>query len=195
MPNFLDAQYWTERYLHQQTGWDIGRPSDPIKQFLDQFSNKDAKILIPGAGNAHEAAYAFRTGFSQVHVLDFSPVPLEHFRGNCPEFPQNQILAMDFFDHQGQYDLILEQTFFCALDPLQRPSYVAHMHSLLKAGGKLVGVLFDREFTHQGPPFGGGVEEYLGYFSPYFSDLSMDPCYNSIPPRMGSEVFLKATKS
>jgi len=195
MPNFLDEQYWTERYLHQKTGWDIGKPSDPIKQYLDQFSNKDAKILIPGAGNAYEAAYAYRAGFTQVFVLDFSPVPLEQFRISCPEFPQDQIFTMDFFSHQGKYDLILEQTFFCAINPSMRPLYAAHMHRLLKPGGKLVGVLFDRNFSHEGPPFGGGVEEYLGYFGPYFSDLSMDPCYNSIPPRMGSEVFLKARKS
>ncbi|UJP64496.1 methyltransferase domain-containing protein [Mongoliitalea daihaiensis] len=191
MTTFLSSQYWTDRYQQQQTGWDIGSPSYPLKQYLDQIQDKSLQILIPGAGNAHEAQYAYESGFSQVHILDFSAVPLEHFKQNCPKFPTAQVFHQDFFHHQGNYDLILEQTFFCALHPEQRMEYVQKMHSLLKPSGKLVGVLFNREFEKAGPPFGGSAASYQSIFEQYFDAVSIEPCYNSIPPRTGSEVFIQ----
>lgn len=191
MTTFLSSEYWTNRYLKEQIGWDIGNPSEPLKQYLDQIPNKSLKILIPGAGNAYEAGYAFKIGFNDIHVLDFSHAPLIQFRQSCPNFPEFQIYEQDFFDHQGSYDLILEQTFFCALDPSLRAAYVQKIKSLLKPKGKLVGVLFAREFEKQGPPFGGSVVEYQKLFEESFQTVVIQPCYNSIPPRMGSEVFIQ----
>lgn len=191
---YLDEAYWTNRYKEKSTGWDIGYPSQPLKQYLDQIFQRQLKILIPGAGNAYEAAYAFESGFQQVHILDFSPVPLNQFKEIYPEFPLAQIIQENFFDHQGKYDLILEQTFFCALDPALRHAYVDKMYDLLVPGGKIAGVLFSREFEHQGPPFGGTKEAYLQYFEPKFEVLIMEPCYNSIAPRMGNELFFQLKK-
>jgi len=51
----FDEQYWTERYDAGKDGWDLGCISPPIKEYIDQLTNKDIKILIPGAGNSHEA--------------------------------------------------------------------------------------------------------------------------------------------
>ena len=190
----LDESYWTNRYNEKSTGWDIGSPSVPLKQYLDQIPQKDLNILIPGAGNAYEAAYAFQSGFEKVHILDFSSFPLQRFKERYPKFPSAQIFKENFFDHQGQYDLILEQTFFCALDPSLRKRYVDKMIELLKPGGKLVGVLFSRNFEHEGPPFGGTAEEYLGYFKSGFELLKMEECYNSIPARAGNELFFQVRK-
>ncbi|PRY87141.1 methyltransferase domain-containing protein [Mongoliibacter ruber] len=190
----LDAQYWTDRYKQNQTGWDVGSITTPIKQYLDQFNQKEVKILIPGAGNAYEAKYAFENGFQNVYVLDLSSYPLGKFKKSCPSFPDSQLLQEDFFDHEGEYDLIIEQTFFCALDPELRKAYVSKMHSLLKPAGRLVGVLFGIEFSHDGPPFGGVKEEYLPLFREKFSNVTIEPCINSIIPRKGSELFLKAVK-
>lgn len=196
MSNSLDAAYWTKRYLEKNTCWDVGAVTLPIKQYLDQIlPNPTLRILIPGAGNAYEAKYAFESGFKQVCVLDFSPVPLQKFLHNCPDFPSNRVLVEDFFQHQGEYDLILEQTFFCAIEPNLRPKYAEKMYELLAPEGKLVGVMFSRNFDRQGPPFGGTKEEYLHYFKPFFGEIYMESCYNSIPPRMGSELFISMKKS
>ena len=53
----LDAEYWEERYRAGTTGWDIGSPSTPLKEYIDQLQDPSKKILIPGAGNAYEAEY------------------------------------------------------------------------------------------------------------------------------------------
>ena len=77
--NKLDKSYWNQRYLASETGWDIGPVSDPIKEFADQLIDKDLKILIPGAGNAWEAEYLYKIGFSNVHVVDISEKAIEQF--------------------------------------------------------------------------------------------------------------------
>jgi Thiopurine S-methyltransferase (TPMT). len=48
---------WQERYLNQQTGWDIGEISQPLKAYFDQLTDKRMRILVPGGGNGYEAAY------------------------------------------------------------------------------------------------------------------------------------------
>jgi thiopurine S-methyltransferase len=111
-----------------------------------------------------------------------------------PNFPNSQLIHQDFFAFQGTFDLIIEQTFFCALDPSLRKEYAKKMHSLLKSNGKLVGLLFDFPLAEEGPPFGGSKEEYLSYFKPYFSIEILESSYNSIPPRAGRELFIKLIK-
>ena len=100
----------------------------------------------------------------------------------------------DFFNHTGQYDLILEQTFFCALDPSLRTNYVQKMSELLKENGKLVGLLFGVQFPNN-PPFGGSREEYLSLFSDTFKINLLEPCYNSVKPRQDSELFFNFSKN
>jgi orotidine-5'-phosphate decarboxylase len=60
----LTAEFWNEKYLNQQTGWDLGEVSPPIKTYIDQITNKDLRILIPGAGHAYEANYLLENGFT-----------------------------------------------------------------------------------------------------------------------------------
>ena len=57
-------EFWTQRYEQNQTGWDIGEISRPLKEYIDQLEDKNLKILIPGAGNAYEAEYLFKQGFT-----------------------------------------------------------------------------------------------------------------------------------
>lgn len=185
----LNKDYWEKRYREHQTGWDMGQLSPPLKNYIDQLKDKDLKILIPGAGNSYEAEYLFRLGFKNTYVLDLAAAPLENLKARLPEFPGESILLQNFFQHQGKYDLILEQTFFCALPPDQRKAYAEKTHELLKPGGKLAGLFFDLHFQRPGPPFGGSNEEYLGYFEPGYEIKVLETCYNSIPTRQGNELF------
>ncbi len=175
--------------MHQQTGWDIGYVSTPIKEYSNQLTNKGLKILIPGAGNAYEAAYFYEQGFHNIHVLDLAKQPLLNFKKKYPDFPSSHIHHEDFFNHNETYDLIIEQTFFCALNPELRPNYVSQMAHCLAPKGKLVGLFFDFELTSQGPPFGGSYQEYQNLFSPKFYIKTLERSYNSIKPRQGKELF------
>ena len=188
-----ERDYWSNRYEEQRLGWDIGHPSTPLVEYIEQLDRKDLRILIPGAGNAYEAEYFYKNGYTNVHVLDISPHPLEQFQLRNPEFPPEQLIQANFFEHQGQYDLILEQTFFCSFypSPENRTEYAKHCASLLSDSGKLAGLWFNfpKGEVWEKRPFGGSKEEYLGYLEHYFEVKSFELCYNSIPPRMGNELF------
>lgn len=191
MKNKLDKDFWNNRYLSKDIGWDIGNISTPIKDYIDQLENKELKILIPGAGNGYEAEYLFSKGFKNVYILDIAPEAIESFRKRVPAFPADHIICANFFEHKNQYDLIIEQTFFCALNPELRNNYVLKVKDLLKPGGKLVGLLFDdNKLNNDQPPFGGSKEEYLKLFVSFFKIRIMDAAYNSIAPRAGRELFI-----
>jgi SAM-dependent methyltransferase len=191
MKNRLDKNYWDTRYQRQETGWDVGAVSIPLKAYIDQLSDKNISILIPGCGNAYEAEYLLAAGFTNVTLIDISPSLVETLKEKFTASEQQKILIIcaDFFELDSTYDLVLEQTFFCALDPALRAAYAEKMYALLKPGGKVVGVLFDRGFEG-GPPFGGSKMEYERLFAKRFTIKKMEACYNSIGPRSGSELFI-----
>ncbi len=188
-----EQEFWTKRYEEENTGWDIGYPSTPLKEYIDQLTDKTVSILVPGAGNAYEAEYLYKNGFKNVFIMDISKFPLHNFQQRNPDFPKPNLLQEDFFKHQGKYDLILEQTFFCSFVPTDenRSAYAKQMSNLLKDKGKLVGLWFDIPLTGdlEKRPFGGNKEIYLQYLSPYFKIKTFDKCYNSIKPRSGNELF------
>lgn len=194
MEEQFDAAYWQQRYQSGRTGWDTGGITTPLKEYFDQLKDKQMRILIPGCGRAYEAEYLSRKDFEQVYIADVASEPLEQFSRRVPDFPKEHLLQQDFFSLKGAYDLMVEQTFFCALDPALRSAYARQSAALLKPGGKLMGLLFDTSFTHDGPPFGGSREEYRKYFEPYFDFLHFEPAFNSIPPRQGSELFILLQK-
>ncbi|MDN3493326.1 methyltransferase domain-containing protein [Winogradskyella bathintestinalis] len=185
----MKKEYWEHRYKRNETGWNIGYVSTPIKSYIEQIKDQSLKILIPGAGNSYEAEYLWNNGHKNVYVLDIAKQPLDNFRNRVPNFPESQLLNDDFFELNDTYDLIFEQTFFCALDPKLRKMYVEKMHQLLKPKGKIVGILFNFELTENGPPFGGILSTYEALFKPQFKIKVLEPSINSIKERQGKELF------
>jgi thiopurine S-methyltransferase len=196
MEQVSQAEFWQQRYEQDSTGWDMGKISPPLKAYIDQLpeSAKNQTILVPGAGNAYEVGYLHEQGFTNVTLVDFASVPIEAFAERYPHFPSKHLICADFFslsDAQYQFDWILEQTFFCAINPVRRDEYVQQMAALLKPNGKLVGLLFNKDFGRAEPPFGGTQAEYQQRFAPYFDIEMMEPSDNSHPARQGSELFIK----
>lgn len=189
MPMKLNSNYWEERYSNQETGWDVGKITTPLKEYIDQIEDKSIKILIPGAGNSYEFEYLINNGFENVYVLDFAQSPLDNIKKRIPNCNTNQLIKSDFFEHIGNYDLIIEQTFFCALDPSLRKDYVQKMKSLLTPKGKIVGLLFQFPLTEVGPPFGGSKAEYISLFEYDFEIKTLETANNSIKPRQENELF------
>lgn len=192
--NELNADFWNHRWKSGLTGWDIGYASPPLVEYMSQYEDKSVSILIPGCGNSYEAENLLSKGFDNITLIDISEELTNRLRERFKKTPQVKVIYEDFFNHVGQYDLILEQTFFCAQILERREEYVRHVASLLKKGGRLVGVLFNVDFGKEGPPFGGDENEYRKLFSGLFDIRVMSPCYNSIPPRAGSELFVVMVK-
>lgn len=187
----IDAHFWSQRWQQGQTGWDLGAVSPPLKAYFDGLTDKSMSILIPGCGNAYEAEYLHNLGFSNVHVIDIAPEAVENFKMRVPSFPLMHIHLGDLFAHNQRYDLIIEQTFFCALDPALRNTYARYMPKLLKPAGQLVGLLFNIPLNATHPPFGGNIAEYTELLAPHFEIEKMERCHNSVAPRMGNELWIK----
>ncbi|MEL6538656.1 MAG: methyltransferase domain-containing protein [Bacteroidota bacterium] len=189
-----NTDFWTQRYHTHQIGWDMGQVSPPLKDYMDQVSDKNSRILIPGAGHAYEAEYLHNQGFKHLTVVDLSASPLDNLKQRCPQFPKENLIQGDFFNLEGEFDIILEQTFFCALDPELREAYVDKMYDLLASQGKLVGVMFDIPLYTDHPPFGGSRSQYEPLFAPKFHFHAWATCHNSIAPRANNELWINLRK-
>lgn len=189
----LNKEYWENRYEKNDAAWDIGHVSTPLKEYIDQLENKTIKILIPGAGNAYELDYLIEKGFQNVFVIDYAQQPIDAIVKRNSSLAKH-LICDDFFNHKATYDLIIEQTFFCALQPDLREKYVSKMYDLLSEKGKIAGLLFNFPLTEAGPPFGGSYEEYVKLFSEKFTLKTLEPSYNSIKPRANKELFFTFEK-
>lgn len=184
-----NKNYWEQRYINGETGWDTGSISESLKKYIDQLSDKEIKILIPGCGSAYEAEYLHELGFSNVVVIDIVEIVLNRLLERTPDFPKSNVILGDFFMHDEKYDLIIEQTFFSSIPPNLRNEYVEKTYELLNPGGKLSGVLFDFEMD-AGPPYGGTVQEHEKYFKRLFNIRTLETCYNSSETWQDIELFI-----
>lgn len=192
--NNTEKAFWDDRWASGSTGWDLGRVSPELQKFFDLLPDKNAAILIPGCGNAYEAEYLLNNGFTNVTLIDISPTLVRNLRSKFQNNSSIRILEGDFFQLNETYDVIVEQTFFCAIPPSMRVDYVQKMVKILTEKGILGGLLFNRDFEG-GPPFGGSKEEYLKLFQEHGLEIiEMEMAMNSIPARQGTEVFFQARK-
>lgn len=189
----MNKEFWQNRWQTNQTGWDLGEPSRPLIEYANSLKITDLRILIPGCGSGHEAGWLLENGFSDITLSEISPEAVARLRQKFGD--RLTVVEGDFFELPGEFDLIFEQTFFCALPPARRPDYVLKMSELLRPGGRLVGVLFDCDFEKAGPPFGGSREEYVALFGGHFHFSTFEPCRNSAAPRAGSELFIDFLKA
>lgn len=190
----LSEDFWDNCYKTKETGWDLGHVSPPLKAYFDQLTNKNLKILIPGGGNSYEAEYLHHLGFKNVYVVDVSQTALSNIKLRVPSFPSAHLINADFFNLKMSFDLIIEQTFFCAINPKLRPLYSEKASELLHENGKIVGLLFDDPLNSDKPPFGGCKTEYIEHFEPHFNILTMEQAHNSHSKRVGRELFINVQK-
>ena len=188
MPDPSDPNYWRERYRTAQTGWDLGGANAGLLAAATTYFRPGHRILIPGAGRGHEAEALWRRGYREVYVCDWAEEAFVTLRRSGALPGADRLIVGDFFALDGDYDGILEQTFFCAIDPARRAEYVKQCARLLRPGSRWVGVLFDRDFEG-GPPFGGTRAEYRELFSERFDVESLGRFGGSIAPRRGTELL------
>ena len=92
------------------------------------------------------------------------------------------------------FNVIIEQTFFCAINPGLRSNYVEKTYEILKENGKIIGLLFNREFDTNGPPFGGTEKEYKGLFNSKFNFKKFENSLLSSLPRKEYEFWIEFIK-
>ena len=181
---------WQRHYDEGDLGWDLGQVSPPFIRLFESNIILPGKTLVPGCGRGHEVIYLTENGF-EVTAVDYSSGAVNHLKSTVQERKLKcKVLHMDFFGidyaHNGVYDLLIEQTFFCAISPKQRPSYVSTVARALKQGGMLAG-LFYHTGKEGGPPFNTTREDILKHFSDSFEIQQLSKSEDSAEQRKNKE--------
>lgn len=191
----LGPNAWNERYNAGDTPWDLSGPTPEFRRILDSGRlPKKGRVLVPGGGRGHDAILFAERGY-EVDLVDFAPRALEAALIEASKQKATVFAYLqDFFAlpslpyHAASYDIFLEYTFFCAIDPSLRERYVKAAAALLKPGGWLMGLFFPLSTDKPGPPFVVSEEEVRRLFAPYF-EVTIEKPQDSVKPRAGRELL------
>ena len=152
-----DTQFWSERYRAPELPpWEMGRPTPALVDALAQLKLNKCRILVPGCGSGHDAAYLAQQGHI-VTAVDYSPEAVALAQEKYGDIKNLTIRQSDVFNldqnHWGHYDLIVEHTLFCAIPPQKRALLVEKWTKYLNEGGHLLAVFFVKDRKNN-PPFG-----------------------------------------
>ena len=192
--NHNKSEYWENSYKLNKMGWDIGYPT-PIFDNWIKMQKKIYSICVLGAGNGWDAANFAKYGHN-VTAVDFSPTAVK----NMEKISKSNDIKMNIINSnifnlknkiKNKFDLVVEYTCFCAIDPKNRIKYVDLVDSLLLPNGKLIAIFFpiDKNIIDSGPPFGVDFNSTLKLFSKKFSVIHKEFSQLSIKPRIGREIF------
>ena len=181
---------WQDHYDSNDLGWDLGQVAPPFVELREKGKLPLGKVLVPGCGRGHEVIFLSENGF-EVTGIDFSEGAVTYL-GNALKKRnlKGRVLHQDFFSlddtHDGVYDLVIEQTFFCAISPRQRQDYVLKVSRMLKPGGMLVGLFYHTD-KQGGPPYNTTREDIETHFSENFEIQELDKTSLSSEQRKGKE--------
>ena len=181
---------WQRHYEENDLGWDLGQVAPPFVKLWQEEKLPLGKVLVPGCGRGHEVVFLAENGFD-VTAIDFSSGAVTYLKNALKKRNlEGRILHQDFFSldesHEGVYDLVLEQTFFCAISPKQRRDYVLNVSRILKPGGILVGLFYHTD-EQGGPPYNTTREDIETHFSENFEIQELDKTSLSSEQRKGKE--------
>ena len=159
--------FWSEIYQAGRAGWDLGGPTPALHRLLESGEIKPGRLIVLGAGRGHDARDFARHGF-KVTAVDFAAEAVAAMQGlSDPEAPIN-ILQADIFalppKFNHAFDVVLEYTCFCAINPDRRSEYADVVARLIKPGGTYAALLFPLDEHKGGPPFSVSLEETLALF-------------------------------
>lgn len=183
---------WQGYYDQDDLRWDLGEVSPPLKRLWEKGVLEPGRTIIPGCGQGHEVIFFAQQGF-EVTGVEYTEGGVGLLRENLEKAGlQGKVVHSDFFEldasHHGRYDLMLEQTFFCAIHPRDRTRYVDTARRILKPGGMLAG-LFYNTGEEDGPPYNTTEEDILQSFSDGFKIVRLEKCDHSIESRQGKELL------
>ena len=181
---------WQRHYEENDLGWDLGQVAPPFVKLWQEEKLPLGKVLVPGCGRGHEVVFLAENGFD-VTAIDFSSGAVTYLKNALKKRNlEGRILHQDFFSldesHEGVYDLVLEQTFFCAISPKLRRDYVLNVSRILKPGGILVGLFYHTD-EQGGPPYNTTREDIEMHFSKKFEIQELDKTFLSAEQRKDKE--------
>jgi SAM-dependent methyltransferase len=193
------SQFWSEHYSNWQNdetkpGWELKEPAAPLRDISAQLKLNKSRIIVLGCGTGHDAAYFAQQGH-HVTGLDFSSEAISRARAQYGHISNLQFVQADALrippEMKGQFDIVFEHTFFCAIDPHRRADAVKTYKQLLAPQGHLLGIFFILD-PSPNPPFGMTEWELKEHLKNKFHTLYWTRWRRSIAPRAGKEIVVYA---
>ena len=195
MKNVSSPEFWNQRYIDNNTKWDLGAPTPILSHYL-QTNHTEGKACVLGCGNGHDAIELSKCNLD-VYAVDFSIHAINNLEEKLNGDESINLLHRDIFslskDHVNTFDIVFEYTCYCAIDPDRRENYFDMVYKVLKKGGKLLGIFIPLDknmYNQEGPPFGVSVDEILALTKGKFNVLENSFSPLSIDKRVGREKWM-----
>ena len=191
-----EPEFWEAAYRDGRDRWELGAAAPPIVRALGEMPAKGRAIVL-GSGRGHEARAAAERGWNVVGV-DFAQSARVAAERLTPPELRDRIAwrTQDLFtlgaSDAGAFDLVIEHTSFCAIDPARRDEWIRVAHDVLRPGGSLL-ALFYTHGREGGPPFGATHEDVERALAPHFEVIRREVPTDSIERRRGDELLVWAT--
>ena len=192
----MDRAFWQALYDTNDTRFDLRGPSTPFTDWLDAAQPRPGRAIVPGCGRGHDVVELARRGWEAIGV-DFAPTAIADGRigalvagvAERARFVEEDVFGLGP-QHDQSFDLLFEQTCYCAIEAHRRDEYARLAARLVKPGGVLAFVVFPVDGRTGGPPFNIGVDEVPLRFAASFDLVSIGPPPRaSAPARTGKELF------
>jgi SAM-dependent methyltransferase len=201
-----DARYWERAYREGRTGWELGEAAPPLVRALRALPVRHDAVVL-GCGRGHEVRMLAALGWPRVVGVDFAASALAEARAHgervAPagaaqaahviEWLHDDVLALGS-DRPNAFDLVVEHTCYCAIDPVTRDSWAGSVSATLRPAGVLV-ALFYTHARPGGPPFGAtAVEVVAGLEAHGLVVEHQEQPADSAPKRAGDETLVIARR-
>jgi 2-polyprenyl-3-methyl-5-hydroxy-6-metoxy-1,4-benzoquinol methylase len=150
-------QYWENSYRSGEMGWDLGGPTPIFNDWINS-QEESLSICILGAGNGWDAINFSEKGH-HCTAVDFAESAIKNMHSySHAKGVQVNIVHSDIFDLEKifhhTFDIVLEYTCYCAINPDRRNDYVRMASKILKSEGKVVAILYPvgKVVNDDGPP-------------------------------------------
>ena len=187
--------YWERSYRSGEMGWDLGKSTPILNQWIKTCKDP-LTICVLGAGNGWDAVNFAKKGHL-ITAVDFAESAVKNMQAAARRSDlKMEILHMDIFElnliYSNKFDVVIEYTCFCAIDPSRRRAYLEMVRHILKPKGELVGLLFpiDKDPSDGGPPYAVELDPTIKLISEYLSPIIQEVPTMSIKPREGREIFV-----
>lgn len=196
-PEISKNEFWTDQYQKSdRPNWDLNEAANSFKDMLPRLKLPKSRVLVLGCGLGHDAALFAQAGHV-VTAVDFSELAIQKAKEKYGLFQNLQFIVADVFnlpqEWNESFDLVVEHTLFCAIDPHRRKELISVWKKLLHEEGHIFSVFFTM-FKPSGPPFGLTEMDLRTFLKPSFQFLFWGRFRNSIPGRQGKELFVYAKK-
>jgi SAM-dependent methyltransferase len=135
------------------------------------------RALVPGCGLGHDAEALALAGWA-VTAVDYAAELEPLVRGRfgplgCRFVAENALT----FNDEEPYDLLFDHTFFCAIDPEDRPVFGELARRLLRSGGRVGSIVYPagKDLASGGPPWGMSTVELAGALGSGFHQVEDQP--------------------